>query len=659
MSKYACLGNGELLIGLDRFGQVKDLYFHYPGLENHINENQVHKIGVWIDGGLYWVDSPEFNVSVVQESETMAARIVISSDSLGLRITFEDVIYNEKNIFIRDINIENLFDHKREVKIFFNQQFNIAQDHIGNTAFFDPDNNCVIHYKGRRVFLFNACMGEIGITDYSVGLLGIEGKDGTFKDAEDGVLSKNGIEHGQVDSTFSVEFDLPSKKSKRVCYFMCAGKSIEKVVELNAYVLKRTSGDITKTTKDYWRAWVNNQNFSFYSLSDDITSLFKKSLFIIRSHTAKNGAIIASSDSDMLQFGRDTYVYVWPRDGAIASIALARAGDFNASRRFLEFCRKVVSSDGYFMHKYRPDHALGSSWHAWIEDGKKRLPIQEDGTALVIYALWNYFELSKDLEFVESVYNELIKAPAEFMSGYVDKDGLIKPSFDLWEMYYAVNTFTASTVYRALVCASGFAKLLGKTKSAEKYDKAAQGIRSAIEKKLYSPKDKYFYKHIFIKDGKETFDSTVDASGFFGLYKFKVFDPDTQMMKDAYETLIRKLQLNTESGGIARFEGDQYHHPGGNVPGNPWILTTLWNTQYKISQIKSEQDLPSVVSDLTWVTKKALPSGILPEQINAYTSEPLSAAPLVWSHAEYVITIVKYLEKLEELGICKACYPIK
>jgi len=130
-------------------------------------------------------------------------------------------------------------------------------------------------------------------------------------------------------------------------------------------------------------------------------------------------------------------------------------------------------------------------------------------------------------------------------------------------------------------------------------------------------------------------------------------------MKDAYETLIRKLQLNTESGGIARFEGDQYHHPGGNVPGNPWILTTLWNTQYKINQIKSEQDLPSVVSDLTWVTKKALPSGILPEQINAYTSEPLSAAPLVWSHAEYVITIVKYLEKLEELGICKACYPIK
>ena len=126
----------------------------------------------------------------------------------------------------------------------------------------------------------------------------------------------------------------------------------------------------------------------------------------------------------------------------------------------------------------------------------------------------------------------------------------------------------------------------------------------------------------------------------------------------AHKTLIDKLQLKSGAGGIARFEGDLYHHPGGNVPGNPWIVTTMWNTQYKIDLIKSDQDLPDIVSDFTWVTKKALSSGILAEQINAYDSSPLSAAPLIWSHAEYVITVVKYLEKLEELGICKACYPL-
>ncbi len=659
MSKYACLGNGNLLIGLDRFGQVKDLYYHYPGLENHIHENQVHKVGIWIDGGLHWFDDPIFKVEVIQDPETMAAKVSIVSESLGLKINITDVVYNERCIFIREFVIENLFDHKRELKIFFNQQFNISQNHIGNTAFYDPKNNFIIHYKGRRVFLFNAFCDHVGISDYSVGLLGIEGKDGTYKDAEDGVLSKNGIEHGQVDSTFSIVMNIAAKKSQNATYFMCVGKSIRDVKKLNFIVIERTAEAIAKSSMDYWHAWVNNQNFSFYSLSDNVVALFKKSLFIIRSHSAKNGAIIASSDSDMLQFGRDTYAYVWPRDGAISAIALAKVGDFNASRRFFEFCADTILPEGYFLHKYRSDKAFGSSWHAWIEDGHIRLPIQEDGTALVLYGLWEYFEASKDLEFIESIYNKLIKAPAEFMSGYVDRSGLIKPSFDIWEMYYGVNTFTAASVYGALQCASRFAGLLGKTKSSQKYEKAALTLKDEIIKRLYDTKGSYFYKHIFNNDGKVQYDSKCDASCFYGVYKFGVLGLDDEKLIKSHETMINKLGAKSSAGGIARFEGDQYHHPGGNVPGNPWVITTLWNTQYKIDLVKSEQDLPGVVSDFTWVTQKALPSGILPEQINAHDSSPLSPAPLIWSHAEYVLTVVKYLQKLEELGICKVCYPLK
>ena len=659
MSKFACLGNGNLLVGFDRFGQVKDIYYHYPGLENHIHEDQVHKIGIWIDGSLHWVDSGDFEYLVSMDKESMRSDVVWKSEKLGIIINSYDCVYNEKNILIRHFTVENLFDHKRDIKIFFNQQFNISQNHIGNTAYYDPEDNLIIHYKGRRVFLFNAFCEDIRIQDYAIGLLGIEGKDGTYKDAEDGILSKNGIEHGQVDSTFSISFELLQKGKKNFCYFMCVGKSIESVKKLNAYVLERRPDDIAKTTYDYWKAWVNNLNFSFYSLSPEIVSLFKKSLYIIRTHTAKNGAIIASSDSDMLQFGRDTYAYVWPRDGAIAALALARAGDFNASRRFFEFARDVISPNGYFMHKYRPDKALGSSWHAWIEHGKRRLPIQEDGTALVIYALWNYFQLSKDLEFVEGVYNPLVKAAAEFMSAYIDeKTKLPKPSFDIWEMKYGMDTFTASCVYGALDIAAKLADLLGKKKSAKKYQNVAQQLKKAIVDVLWDEKLSYFVKHLQVESDGKAFDKTIDASSFYGVYKFSVLPIDDNKLVMAHKTLIDKLQLKSGAGGIARFEGDLYHHPGGNVPGNPWIVTTMWNTQYKIDLIKSDQDLPDIVSDFTWVTKKALSSGILAEQINAYDSSPLSAAPLIWSHAEYVITVVKYLEKLEELGICKACYPL-
>ena len=660
MSKYACLGNGNLLIGFDKSGQIKDIYYHYPGLENHVHEDQVHKLGIWADGEVYWADGGDFEVKVEMNNQSMRSDVTWDSKKLGLKLIANDCVYNERNILIRHFEIENIFDYKREIKIFFNQQFNISQTHTGNTAYYDPSDNVIIHYKGRRVFLFNAFCGDLGIGDYAVGLLGIEGKDGTYKDAEDGVLSKNGIEHGQVDSTFSISFDLSKKEKKSFDYFMCVGKSINTVKKLNAIVLERKPSDIAKTTFDYWKAWVHNLNFSFYSLSPEIIDLFKKSLYIIRTHTAKNGAIIASSDSDMLQFGRDTYAYMWPRDGAISALALARAGDFNASRRFFEFCRDTISPHGYFLHKYRPDKSLGSSWHAWIEHGEKRLPIQEDGTALVIYALWNYYQLSKDLEFVESIYNPVIKSAAEFMSSHIDeKTNLPKPSFDIWEMKYGVDTFTSSCVFGALDVASKFANLLGKEKSAKKYEKAATNIKTAINKVLWDEKMSYFVKHMQVVDGKEVFDKTIDASSFYGVYKFGVLPLGDERLVRAHDTLADKLFLKSDAGGVARFEGDQYHHPGGNVPGNPWIVTTLWNTQYKIDLVKSEQDLPDIVSDFTWVTKKALSSGILPEQVNAHNSDPLSAAPLIWSHAEYVISIVKYLEKLEELGICKACYPLK
>src|SRR3989344_4069894 len=103
------------------------------------------------------------------------------------------------------------------------------------------------------------------------------------------------------------------------------------------------------------------------------------------------------------------------------------------------------------MHKYRPDKSLGSSWHPWVRDGQKQFPIQEDETALVIYALWEHYQLSRDLEFIESIYNSLIKKATDFMVSYLDeKTGLPRASYDIWEQKYGISTFTASSVYGAL-----------------------------------------------------------------------------------------------------------------------------------------------------------------------------------------------------------------
>ncbi len=648
------LGNGSLLVGLDYFGQVKDFYFHYAGLENHSGHNLVHKIGIFVDDTFSWLDNGTWNITIESEKDMMASSILFRNDELGLELHFSDCVYNEKNVFIREVTCKNLFARTRKVKLFFNQQFNISGNHTGDTAYYDPIDNVLLHYKGRRVFIVNVRANEFGIDEYSVGLFGIEGKEGTYKDAEDGRLTQNPIEHGQVDSVISISLDIESEGEKTLHYWITAATSIAKAKDLNEEVIIRGAKDMMETTKNYWHAWALLGDFTFSGLDISVSDLFKRSLLVIRTHVNKNGAIIASGDSDILQFGRDYYEYVWPRDASFTAMALGKAGDFNASRRFFEFAKDVITERGYFMHKYRPDKSLGSSWHPWVVNGIPQLPIQEDETAIVLIALWNHFELTHDLEFIESLYNSVIKKAADFMVSYRDeKTGLPKPSYDIWEMQYGISTYTASSVYGALVVASQFARLLGKTSHEKVFTDTAEIMKNAILKYLYNEETGTFYKYIDTSKQQLYQDETYDISSIYGVFKFGVLPHDDKRVKKAFDLYCDRLEMKSMSGGVARFSGDRYNHQGGDYPGNPWIVTTMWVAQYHIACARQEKDLEKVKEYLKWVVDKASISGMLPEQINVYTKEPLSATPLIWSHAEFVSTVIMYMEKVEELGIGK------
>ena len=52
--------------------------------------------------------------------------------------------------------------------------------------------------------------------------------------------------------------------------------------------------------------------------------------------------------------------------------------------------------DGYLMHKYQPDRAIGSTWHPLVHGRSKELAIQEDETAGVIFMIGEYLEASQD-----------------------------------------------------------------------------------------------------------------------------------------------------------------------------------------------------------------------------------------------------------------------
>ena len=69
-----------------------------------------------------------------------------------------------------------------------------------------------------------------------------------------------------------------------------------------------------------------------------------------------------------------------------------------------------------------------------VRRSAQQLPIQEDETALVIWALWQPFVLSRDIDFIKPLYRSLIKRAGDFMVAYRDEEtGLPGPSYDLWE----------------------------------------------------------------------------------------------------------------------------------------------------------------------------------------------------------------------------------
>ncbi len=654
MARSVTVGNGNMLVGLDDRGQVRDLYFPYVGEANHVSGasgNHVHHIGVFADGEISWLDSPDWKITIGAEEDTSIGSMFAENMKLGITLSSRDAVHNEENIFLRHFTVHNHRSETRTVKLFLAQQFRIFESRRGDTGFYDPRVNAIIHYKGETTLLVNAVAGEKPFSEYNIGLFGIEGREGTYLDANDGVLEKNPIEHGSVDSVLGLTFSIAGHASQDAYYWIVAGKSIAEVHTLDELVLTETPERLIRSTDAYWHAWLDKEQTDLSILPVELQTLYRRSLMVMRVHTDNRGGIIASSDTDMLHHGRDTYSYVWPRDGAIIATTFDKAGYADVARRFYEFAAKCLEPNGYLMHKYRSDGVLGSSWHPWIINGEPRLPIQEDETATIIFVLWEHYERFRDIEFIESMYNSFIEPAANFLCEYIEATtGLPQASFDLWEEKYGTSTYTAASVYGGLMAAAKFANVLGKDESSRTYQAIAQRIQTAIGKVLFDEETGSFVKHVLHStDGELTYDRVIDTSSLHGLLFFRVFDYDDERITRMVKAVEDKLQVHGNSKGFVRYEGDAYYRMQDGSSPNPWVICTLWVARYYIETAQKLSDLKYPLELLEWTCSHATNSGVLSEQMHPDTRQQLSTAPLVWSHSEFVLSVQAYLEKITEL----------
>lgn len=652
MPRDIALGNGSLLVNFDRELNMRDLFYPGVGLYNHIAGHR-NKTGIWTRGKFSWVDDGCWINQIAYQEGTLISNAKAVNEGLRVTLEINDTVHFRKNVILKKVVIRNNSPDKREFRLFFTHDLTIDQAGIGDTAIFDPTRRCICHYKRDRYFLINGRAAEKGIYQYSIGTKRFGWAEGTWKDAEDGVLEQNPISHGSIDSAVSFRMEIEGHDEQVVYYWIAAGRDINEAWMLNDYVIEREPKKIFEEIQAFWEAWTRKKDVNFGNLSHDIMSMYHRSLLVIRTQIDNGGAILAANDSDVLLHYPDHYSYVWPRDGALVAYALDLAGYPELSARFFEFCSRIISEGGYFLHKYNPDGTLGSSWHPWWKDDKAQLPIQEDETALVLFALGEHYHSYKDVEFIEKLYRPLVKKAADFLVSYRDPvTKLPLPSFDLWEERRGVFTFTCAAVYGALKAAETFASLLSDNISAQNYKLAATEVLEGMEKFLYCKESGRFLRGIYPKDsGEWEKDYTLDSS-MYGIFEFGAFSANDPKVLATMEAIRQGLRINTEIGGIARYTGDYYAKISDdiqNVPGNPWVICTLWMAEWYADKAQTFDELNKARDYLEWAVKNSLLSGVMPEQVHPYTGEDLSVSPLTWSHSTFVLAVLKYVEKYRKL----------
>ncbi|MFZ5918240.1 MAG: glycoside hydrolase family 15 protein [Chloroflexota bacterium] len=648
------LSNGSLLVNFDGAYNLRDVYYPHVGQENQ-TAGRINRFGVWVDGLFSWVSDSPWERRLRYEPDTLVSEVHCRHHGIDLELVCHDTVDYIENMMLRHVIVHNPADKTREVRLFWHHDFCLAESASGNTVYYDGPRQALVHYKRDRYFVIGTAPS---FAQFATGAKGLPGVDGTWRDAEDGRLSGNPIATGSVDSILGVHLSAPPGGSVEAFQWLAAGSSLGQAAALHELVQRSGPSILIERSRRYWRLWVSQSRAPVNAMPDEIARLYRRCLLIVRTQVDNNGAIIAANDGDIGSFGQDTYSYVWPRDAAIVACVLDDAGYPELARQFFRFCLTLLDEanyhlNGYLMHRYTPTGQVASSWHPGVGDQGLQLPIQEDETALIVYALWHHWRKNRPIELMRPLYERLVRPAADFMMLFRDQlTGLPHESYDLWEEKYGVSLFTCAVVYAALLAAADLAEAFGDALLAGEYREGAAEVKAGVASEMYHPAlGRFVYLLRPNSQGKLEPDLLLDSS-MAAIWVYDLFAADDPRVQATMRDLIAALANRTPVGGMARHEEDYYHHVNNDYlayPGNPWFVSTLWLADWHIARAQSPDELRPALALLEWTASHALESGVLAEQIHPHTGAPLSVSPLTWSHAAFVATVQNYLDRQAQL----------
>jgi glucoamylase len=333
----------------------------------------------------------------------------------------------------------------------------------------------------------------------------------------------------------------------------------------------------------------------------DVATLYRRSLLVLELLSDRDtGAVIAAPELDPEFEHSGGYGFVWGRDLAFIVLAFLAAGRDDLAKRALRWLPTAQEPEGLWLQRHWTDGSLAPSWC--------RHQLDETGAILFAYeAAWQQLrDKALDADLWPSA-----KRAADFLLGTIEDDGLPVATADLWEEREGRHAFTAAAVYGGLRAAAALASR-HEPRLAEGYESAAEVVREAIERELWSEFHGRYLRSLA--------DPTLDVSLLGLAWPFAAVDPGGERMRATIAAL--QAELGCEAGSLLRYAGDTY------AGGNRWVLAALWLGLWH-RQVGEGAGLQRA---LEYALSAQTKLGLLPEQVTE-KGDPAWVVPLAWSHA--------------------------
>ena len=628
MEKYyndAIIGNQNILASFTKQGEILRLLYPTRDYKQMID---FFHVGLKInDSRLVYLHEDINNIYMQQyEEDTNILNTEVLNTYFNLKVVQTDYASIKENVLVRKYKFTN------ENTINLDLNFLV---HSSLTS--SPENRVSGMCRNDALIQYNH---EYMLCTFSKEKLLSSQINNSKANIEDGKIGDK--DYVGMSANSSISYDLgtlkPNETREFELYIFIEDSKIgldnlEKTIDRIRKIDFRTEYE---AVKKYWKKYVKDHNGLELDLAETpknrkIKQIYTRTILLyslLVNHETGGISAAVEVDENLKQCGG--YQYCWPRDAVFTTTAMDILKMKKEVEKFYKsFCKNTQSRNGMWEQRFFTDGRLAPCWGYQIDE-----------TASVIVGVYNHYKVIEDKKFLKDNLKMCEKA-INFLKKYVEdifqetnKCGI---SYDLWEEYEGVNLYAVSSIFASFNAMikiyeelkEEFTKNRVKQENVNKEKETLRNLsvtlREYILKNFYDESKKSLVRNLE--------DKTLDISILGTVIPFELFSPKDKKILNTVERI--NMTLRTYTGGYKRFETDTYRE------GKPWIIATLWIAEYYL-EIGEKQKAKECFD---FVVKTSTEHGFLAEQINNSTMQPDWVIGLGWSHAMFIETLKKMIEK--------------